>query len=434
MKKVLIITYYWPPCGGPGVQRMLKFARYLPEFGYMPTVVTVDENKASYPVIDQSLLNDVPETIKVYRTDTSEPFGLYSKITKKKEIPHSGFANEDNPSLIQKASRFVRGNLFLPDARKGWNKFALKQVREIISAEKFDAVITSSPPHSTQLLGLKLKKEFGLRWIADLRDPWTDIYYYKDMMHLPVAKKIDAAYEKTVLENADEILVVSDAIKKIFLSKSAKLSPGKFHVIPNGYDDADFSVASNITSDNFLITYTGTLATNYGVENFIRVCAEIINEDKESPLRMRFVGELADTIKELIQQEGLSGKVEYMNYVPHKKAVSLLLDSTALLLAIPRIENNEGILTGKLFEYLASRKPIICIGPEKGDAAKIIDDCVAGSTFDYEEKIKLKLYLQRLISEWKQNNDIDRKGEFHLIYSRKKQAEELSRIIGISEI
>jgi len=429
MKKILIITYYWPPCGGPGVQRMLKFARYLPEFGYLPYVVTVDEKKASYPITDYSLLKDVPESVQVYRTDTSEPFGLYSKITNKKEIPHSGFANEDKPGFVQKASRFIRGNLFLPDARKGWNKFALKQARELLATEKFDGFITSSPPHSTQLLGLKIKKETGLPWIADLRDPWTDIYYYKDMMHLPIAKKIDAAYEKTVLENADEILVVSDAIKNIFLSKSSKLAEEKFHIIPNGYDDADFSVSNKTLSDKFIITYTGTLAANYGVENFIQAASDIINGDNDSPLRLRFVGELADTIKESIKDKGLSEKVEYIQYVPHKKAVECLIDSTALLLAIPNIENNEGILTGKLFEYLASRKPIICIGPEKGDAAKIINECEAGMTFNYQEKSKLKQYLQSLINKWKQDHDIDRKNENHIKYSRKKQAEELSRII-----
>ena len=430
MKKILIITYYWPPCGGPGVQRILKFSKYLPEYGCIPYIVTVDDKKASYPIIDKSLCNDIPEAVKVFRTDTSEPFGAYSALTKKKEIPHSGFAKDKDPSLLQKFSRFIRGNFFIPDARKGWNKYALAKARELIATEKFDAIITTSPPHSTQLVGLQLAKETGLKWIADLRDPWTDIYYYKEMLHLQFAKKKDAAYEKSVLEKADEILVVSDSIKKIFLSKSEKINSSKIHVLPNGYDDADFNTTVESQNKNFIITYTGTLAANYGIENFIDAFSEIINENKNVNFKLRFIGEIADSIKNTILSKGISNEVEYVNYLPHSESIKYLFASTALLLAIPNIVNNEGILTGKLFEYLASRKPIICIGPEKGDASKIINECLAGATFDYNEKIKLKQYLQSLVNSWMQNTNLDRENDLHIKYSRKSQAEELSRIIG----
>ncbi|MGD0709790.1 MAG: glycosyltransferase family 4 protein [Bacteroidales bacterium] len=433
MKKVLLITYYWPPCGGPSVQRTLKFARYLPEFGYLPYVITVDENKASYPVTDNSLMKEVPENIKVFRTDTSEPFKLYSKVTNKKDIPHSGFANDGKPGFIQKISRFIRGNMFIPDARKGWNKYAIAKAKELIQQETFSAILTSSPPHSTQLIGLQLKKETGLPWIADLRDPWTDIYYYKEMMHLGFAKRKDAGYEQTVLENADKILVVSDAIKRMFLSKSTKINPEKIHVIPNGYDEVDFEMpSSNPPANEFLITYTGTLAANYGIDNFIEVLAEIKNENWGVYFKLRFVGELAESLRVKITCSGIH--FEAIDYVPHNESIKYILGSTILLLAIPRIANNEGILTGKLFEYLASRKSIVCIGPENGDAAKIIRECSAGETFDYEEKGKLKQYLQSLINSWKENHNLDRKNDLHFKYSRKQQAEELSRIIGNSQV
>ena len=429
MKKIILITYYWPPCGGPGVQRTLKFSRYLPDFGYLPSIITVDDREASYPLKDESLLKDIPDGIPVFRTDTSEPFGLYNRLTRRKNIPHSGFAGENNPGLIQKIMRFIRGNIYIPDARKGWNTFAYKKTKELLDKEKFEAIITSSPPHSTQLLGLKLKKETGLPWIADLRDPWTDIYYYKTMLHLGYAKRKDAAYEKTVLENADEILVVSDPIKRIFLSKSDKINPEKIHVIPNGYDHADFDMTSSSPDNSFLITYTGTLAANYGVENFFYACAEIKKENSNLPLRFRFAGEIEDSIRQLINKVGISDNVEYVGYIPHKESVKCLLNSTALLLAIPRIKDNEGILTGKLFEYLASRKPIICVGPVNGDAAKIIEECKAGNTFDYSEKENLKRYLQTLINTWKVNHNLDRDNDLHQKYSRKNQAEELSMII-----
>jgi len=429
MKKILIITYYWPPSGGPGVQRILKFAQYLPEFGYLPYIITVDENKASYPIKDNSLLNDIPKEVTVFKTNTFEPYGIYARFTQKKQIPYSGFANESSPGLIQKLRRFIRGNMFVPDARKGWNKYAYDKAKELIAIENFNAIITSSPPHSSQLIGLKLKQETGLPWIADLRDPWTDIYYYKELMHLGFARKKDALYEKMVLEKADHIITVGEDIKRIFLKKSIILHENKFHVIPNGYDENDFSFIPSPSSNQFIITYTGTLAANYGIENFIHVVAEIIKENKDINFLIRFVGEIASTVKERISNNGLDENVIYINHVPHKDSIVFMLNTTVLLLAIPKIKNNEGIVTGKIFEYLASRKPIICIGPEHGDASKIINECSAGMTFSYEEKVKLKTYINRLIEIWKQNINLDNKKEVHLKYTRKMQAEELSKII-----
>lgn len=426
--KILLVTYYWPPCGGPGVQRALKFAKYLPEFGCIPFVITVDETKASYPIIDQSLCNDVPDTVNVFRTDTSEPFGAYSALTNKKEIPHSGFANERSPGMLQKASRFVRGNFFIPDARKGWNKYAIAKIRELLKTEKFDAIMTTSPPHSTQLIGLKLKNETGLPWIADFRDPWTDIYYYKDMMHTAYARRKDASYEKAVLENADAILVVSPSVQRMLEKKSDKLSPSKFHVIPNGYDENDFTERSFSPSAEFIITYTGTIALNYGIQNFIKAFAEIVKQNNFI-IRLRFIGNTGADIRTLISEEGIENNVEYVTYMPHKESVGMLMQSNALLLAIPQIENNEGILTGKLFEYLASKKPIICVGPSKGDAAAIINECNAGSTFDYDNRTELKNYILSLLEKWKSNSLPENDMNIFQKYSRRNQASELCSII-----
>jgi glycosyltransferase involved in cell wall biosynthesis len=426
--KILFVSYYWPPCGGPGVQRALKFARYLPDHDCYPYVITVDDKKASYPIIDKSLYDDVPETVKVFRTDTSEPFGIYSAFTKKKEIPHSGFANERSPGVLQKFSRFIRGNFYIPDARIGWNKYAYAKILELMKSEKFDAVITTSPPHSSQLIGLKLKQETRLPWIADMRDPWTDIYYYKDMMHTGYARRKDAAYEKAVLENADEILVVSPAIKRIFEKKSTSVTPSKIHVIPNGYDDSDFMIKSAPPEDAFVITYTGIIALNYGIQNFIRSVAGIIKENTDK-IKLRFIGNTGDDIRNLVSAERIQDHVEYINYMPHKESVGMLMKSTVLLLAIPQIQNNEGIMTGKLFEYLASCKPIICIGPPNGDAAAIINECKAGRTFDYNEQDTVTKYLNNQISLWGKNPDLDRKNELHIKYSRDKLTSELASVI-----
>lgn len=426
--KILLITYYWPPCGGPGVQRALKFARYLPEHSIYPYVITVDEKKASYPVIDQSLCDDVPANVKVFRTDTSEPFGFYSAFSKNKEIPHSGFANEGNPGIMQRFSRFIRGNFFIPDARKGWNKYAYEKISELLRSEKFDAFMTSSPPHSTQLLGLRIKKETGLPWIADLRDPWTDIYYYKDMLHLGFAKRKDAEYEKAVLEKADQIIVVSPAIQRIFEKKSDKIDSRKIHVIPNGFDEHDFTNNSVVPEKEFVITYTGTIAMNYGIRNFIQVIAGFVKQGKHE-IRLRFVGNVGSDVKTMITEEGVAEHTEYLGYLQHKESVGMLLQSTILLLAIPQIDKNEGILTGKLFEYLASGKQIICIGPEKGDAANIINDCKAGKVFDYGEKEAIANYLSSMLSLWEKEPSLDRKNDLHLKYSRRMLTSQLADVI-----
>ncbi|RZJ61912.1 MAG: hypothetical protein EOO58_01245, partial [Hymenobacter sp.] len=179
--RLLVITYYWPPSGGAGVQRCLKWVKYLPSLGVEPTVITVDPDQATYPVRDESLLREVPASVRVIHTATLEPFGSYQKLTGR-AVPHGGFANEGTPGFTQKAMRFVRGNLFIPDPRRGWNAYALAAVEKLLAqGATFDAVLTSSPPHSTQLIGLELQRKHGLRWLADLRDPWTDIYYTKDL-------------------------------------------------------------------------------------------------------------------------------------------------------------------------------------------------------------------------------------------------------------
>ncbi|HOU97007.1 MAG TPA: glycosyl transferase family 1, partial [Bacteroidales bacterium] len=209
MNSVLIITYYWPPGAGAGVQRWLKFSKYLPDFGWEPLILTVDPQYAQYPATDESLLKDVSEKSKVFKTPAVNYFRLASKD--KSRIPSAGFANQDKKGPVQWLMRFIRGNFFIPDPRKGWNRFAFKKACEIINNENVERIITSGPPHSTHLVGLKLKKKFpDILWIADFRDPWTDIYYYKEFYHTFPARLLDRHYEKTVLTNADKIITVGE--------------------------------------------------------------------------------------------------------------------------------------------------------------------------------------------------------------------------------
>ncbi len=368
MKKVLVITYYWPPSGGSGVQRWLKFVKYFREFGIEPIILTVDPECASFPVLDESLVSDIPNGVEIHTTRAKSPFAVYSKLRRRK-VPQSGFSGDSNPNLIERLMRFIRGNFFIPDARIGWNKFAIKKAEELISKHQLDCIITTSPPHSTQLIGLELKNRFNLKWIADLRDPWTDIYYNKELYRTKWAEKIDRQLEKKCLESADNIIVVSDSIAQLLINRYIGIK-SKISIIPNGYDESDFQnkVASE-TKYNY-ISYIGNLGSSYPINNFLNEFNEF--SSKNPKWRLRFVGNLFEGVKNKILNSDLSERVEFISYVEHNKAIDFMIESKALLLIIPNSEENKGILTGKLFEYLAAKKPIIFIGPEDGDAAKIL--------------------------------------------------------------
>jgi len=429
MKKVLIITYYWPPSGGGGVQRWLKFVKYLPEFGIEPIVLTVDEKFATYPVVDQSLRDDVSQDVKVYYTKSSEPFKTYQKVTGKKEVPHSGFANKSKVGSTQKIMRFVRGNFFIPDARKGWNKSAYEKARQLISEFNIDTVITTSPPHSSQLIGLKLKRNLKINWVADLRDPWTDIYYYDQLYHTSIAKMIDRNYEKKVFANADKVITVSKAVKNQFLAKDDALQKSKFVVIPNGYDAQDFKQGGSIDKTKFVITYTGTIAANYNIGSFLKAILRLAEETNDKTIRLKFVGVVAEEYKNLIENTNLQKITEFVGHVAHAKSIQYLTQSTILFLAIPHVENNEGIVTGKLFEYLGARKPIVGVGPVQGDASRIIDECGAGKMFDYHEQNELFDYLLNIYMRWENGNRLLTLLHKEKKYSRKSLTCELANLI-----
>ena len=427
MKKILIITYYWPPSGGPGVQRWLKFSKYLPEFGYDPIIITVDPEKAEYPIKDHTLEQDVRAGQIVYRTDCSGIYEYYKKLTKAQSAPYSGFVNEGTPSLKQKIARFIRGNFFLPDARRGWNKHAYHQAIQIIQEEKIDAVITTGPPMSTHLVGQKLKKRFHLHWIADFRDPWTDIYYYNKMYPTPIAKAIDRKYERNVLLNADQVITVSDYIKKQLAAKSPAIQASKIKVIANGFDAEDFDLTIP-KEDIFTITYTGTLAADYTIDSFIHSVKRLSTSGK---LKLRFVGKVDQGIAQKLSEQ-LGDFVEIHSFVAHANAIKYMKSSSVLLLIIPNIEGSKGNLTGKLFEYIGSRTPILCLGPTDGDAAAIIQVCKAGKTFEYDDEEGMFQFLTSLLNNFdpqspiKENNVVNR-------YSRKSLTQSLTQILARHE-
>ena len=426
LKKVLIITYYWPPAGGPGVQRWLKFARYLPEFGYEPIILTVYPDKAEYPIRDLSLAGDIRPEQKVYHTNAAGVYELYKKITKAKTAPYSGFVNEGTPTFTQKIARFIRGNFFLPDARRGWNKHAYKKALLLVREHQIHTVVTTGPPMSTHLVGKKLKKRLHLYWVADFRDPWTDIFYYDKMYPTAIAKRIDRRYEKGVLLQADKVITVGHYIRQQLLSKSPGIPPEKIEVISNGFDTKDFQEAYPKES-LFTITYTGTLASDYTIDSFM---ASVKRLKEEGDFRLRFVGKMDEAITQRFEKE-LGELLEINSFVPHHEAIAYMKRASLLLLIIPNMPGNQGNITGKLFEYLGSGSPILSLAPPEGDAALIIEKCKAGRTFDYHDEEGIYTFLK---SQWQAHQHPSLKTETEretliLQYSRESLTRSLSQIL-----
>ncbi len=293
-------------------------------------------------------------------------------------------------------TKFIRGNFFIPDPRKGWNRFAFRKACEIIENEEIRHIITTSPPHSTQLIGLKLKKKYPeIKWIADLRDPWTDIYYYNQFYPSTISRLIDSNYEKSVLKSADLLITVGKSLKELFASKIRGLSE-KIEVITNGYDAEDFSGLNPSKPGIFTISYIGTLSASYPVAGMLKALDVFRHENEDC--RLKFVGMVSPAQREDILNSPAGPTAEFIPYTDHKTAIKHMLSSTVLLLIIPYHQTNKSIITGKLFEYLASGKPIICLGPVDGDAAGIIRETGHGETFDYFDSESISEYIKVLIS------------------------------------
>ncbi|CAG5084554.1 hypothetical protein CRYO30217_02497 [Parvicella tangerina] len=392
---MLIITYYWPPSGGAGVQRWLKLSKYLSQIGVEVHVLTVDEKYASYPHLDESLNNDIRKEVEVIKTKAINYFSLYERLVGKDKVPKAGFSNVDVKKKSNKLLSSIRSHLFIPDPRKGWNRYAYSAAVEVIESKNITNVITTSPPHSTQLIGLKLKKKFPhINWIADLRDPWTDIYYYQLLGHSKFSHEIDKGYERDVLRGADLITTVSDGLREMFLSKGAgfDLNEEKIKVISNGFDAEDFKELNGVDDDIFSIVYTGTMSEQYEPHVFLNAYAKLCKE-VSGKVELKFVGKLSNAISTYMKEAGIT--YEFFPQVPHDEIVNYQLNATILLLVIPNVANSKGIITGKLFEYLASQNQLLVIGPKDGDAAAFVEKAGAGHTFSRDEGEEIYQYLKK---------------------------------------
>lgn len=426
MKKVLILTYYWPPAGGPGVQRWLKFVKYFREFGIEP-VVYVPENP-TYPIRDASLLAEIPEDIEVIKRHIFEPYAFAGLLSKKdaKSMSSGIISEEKEQSLLQKSLLYIRGNFFLPDARKFWIKPSVKFLTEYLSKENIDTIITTGPPHSLHLIGLGLKQKIGLRWIADFRDPWTSIGYQEKLKLSKSSKKKHREMEALVLQSADQILTTSFLTKKEFQKHTKK----PIEVITNGFDEEEAPMGRLLLDTEFSLSHIGSLLSGRNPRNLWEVFSELINENKifDQCFRLQLIGEVSRDVLQSIKDCGLEDHVNLIGYVSHKEALRYLEKSQLLLLLEIDSPQTRGIIPGKLFEYMFSKRPILGIGPHDWEAKEIIRQTDTGSCFGYEEKEALKLQITDYFSAY-QRAELRVKPEGIEQYSRRELTRKLSEVI-----
>jgi len=393
-KKVLIITYYWPPSGGPGVQRVLNFAKYLPRYGWEPIILTVQEGE--YPAKDFSLVKEIPAHLKIYKTKTFEPFALFKFISGKKQNDSIGtyILTEKSSNPIARISKWIRLNMFIPDARVGWKHFAVKTGEKIIRAENIDLILTSSPPHSLQLIGQTLAQKTKKPWIADYRDPWKEVVYNQKLKRTPWAERKDRRLEHQAINKADGIVSISKDILQLLNSKCDH--PQNCRLVYNGYDNTPAPLPANACPT---ITYTGVLSVTRLPYPLLAALEELRKESVR--FHLKFIGNVCPELKSLIEKHGLLGDTEYIPYLPHEKSIEQINQSDVLLLVIDNVPNNQGILTGKLFEYIGAQRPILAIGNLQGEANQIIRECACGEMVDYNDIEGAKRLLRKLHVAWK---------------------------------
>ncbi|GGG45631.1 glycosyltransferase family 4 protein [Bizionia arctica] len=422
--KVLIITYYWPPAGGPGVQRWLKFVKYLPEFGIEP-IVYVPSNP-SYPIIDETLLQEVSEDITVLKQAIKEPYKFAGFLSNNKSnaISKGIIPKEKEQSIIDKLLLFVRGNFFIPDARKNWVRPSVQYLDTYIDDYNIKTVITTGPPHSLHLIGLELQKRAGVKWFADFRDPWTTIGYHKQLKLTDFAKQKHKALEKQVLQTADEIIVTSHVTKKEF----SKLTDKPISVITNGYDRNN--VANLPLDKKFTLAHIGSLLSKRNPEVLWQVLKELVAEysDFARDFELHFVGSVSEEVLMSIEINGLSLYVTNHSYVTHNKAIAFQKKSQVLLLIEIDSEETKCIIPGKLFEYMVSNRPILAIGPDDSDVESLIKETNSGSYFKYQDHDEIKNTLLNFYKAYQEGSL-----KSHAIglqkYSRKALTESLSKLI-----
>lgn len=422
MKKVLIISYYWPPSGGSGVQRWLKFVKYLPSMGIEPHVLIPDG--AQYPDSDPSLLKDIPAEAHIYRVPIIEPYSIFSFLTgtdPKTATRASFIQNMEKKDWKSRLSFWIRSNLFIPDARMLWIGPAAKAALKIMKKEQIDVLISTGPPHSCHLAALKVKQKIkNIHWLADFRDPWTGIDYFKDLNLTALARERHHQLEKKVVQTADRVIVIGETMGKEFSELGAK----RVEVIHNGFDTEDIA-AESPKVEPYTITYAGTMGKSRNPDTLWSALDQIFeaNPDTAKKWRIRLIGRIDPLVRTSLENKKWKEQVEWMDYMDHERLQSYLMASDILLVVVNQAPNAKGILTGKIFEYLASGRPVLALGPEDGDLASILHDISNAQIFKHGNTTDLTKWLENYTT---METGIDPNA---MQYSRKELTKKLSNCI-----
>lgn len=427
-KKVLIITYYWPPGGGAGVQRWLKFVKYLPQHGWQPVVYT--PLNGEMPVLDASLEKDIPPGTIIIKTPIREPYAFYKKLVGagKGERINTGFLTEKKrPGLAEKISVWIRGNLFIPDARCLWISPSVRYLKKWLKENPVDAIVSSGPPHSMHLIASKLSKDTGIPWLADFRDPWTNIDYYPDLMLTTAADRKHHRLEEEVVRGASRVVVVGNSMREEFETKYRR----PVTVITNGYDEEDRGEAGVADTGKFVMAHIGTLVRSRNPENLWLAIRELTDAQPAfaSKLSIRLTGKVDLSVRESLRKLELERFVTYVDYLPHDQVGREQQSASVLLLILNNTPNARGIITGKLFEYLASLRPVLCIGPPDGDAAAILNESGGGTTCNFDDLSSIKQTLSDLFNRYLQQENITSGSNIEQ-YSRKSLT---AKLVGVLE-
>ena len=393
-KKVLIITYYWPPAGGSGVQRWLKFSKYLRDFDIEPVIYTIDN--PSYPILDKSSESEIPKDLEILKQAIFEPNSMLSFFGGNNKKESAGFLNP-NPTFFGSIIQYIRANYFIPDARKFWIQPSVNFLSNYLENNHIDAIITTGPPHSMHLIGLELKNKLGIKWISDFRDPWTEIDYFQQ---LPLTKKATKKHhdlEQEVLRKSDMVVVVGETMKEKFLKHTKRIK-----VLTNGFDTIKTSLTQEL-DQKFSITHVGLMNSDRNPTILWEVLNEIsnTNPDFKNDLRIKLIGEIDDVVIQDLKVF-VHEIIERIPYLDHKDVSKYQASSQVLLLSINEVPSAKGIITGKIFEYLQAKRPILAIGPEDGDAAMILKNANAGTIVGFKNKTALKATILNLYKDYKE--------------------------------
>lgn len=423
-KKVLIVAYYWPPAGGPGVQRWLKFVKYLPDFNIEP-IVYVPENP-NYPIVDDSLVHEVSKDITILKQPISEPYKLASLFFKKKTktISKGIITSENKQRVFEKLLLFIRGNFFIPDARKSWVKPSVHYLEHYIKTEGIDTIITTGPPHSMHLIGLALKSKLNVTWLADFRDPWTTIGYHKQLKLTNRAQQKHIKLEHEVLTFANTIIVTSQVTKLEFEAKTNR----PIAVITNGYDVN--TVAKPELDSNFTLAHIGSLLSKRNPEVLWRVLGDLISENPvfATQFQLNLIGFVSEDILKSLSLYGLSNYLNKIGYVSHQEAIRFQKKSQVLLLIEIDSPDTRCIIPGKIFEYMVSERPILALGPRGSDVATILRETNTGHYFNYDDYDALKAQIESHYHAFK-NGHLQAHGIGLQKYSRKSLTKQLADLL-----